>query len=137
LPKLRSLVQVRRMVGLFAFFYGVGHGLHYFARDVGWDWLIISEDLAYRRFFIAGAIALFLMIPLAATSFTAAIRWMGGKRWQLLHRLIYPSAIAAVIHYLWQAKGISPTPLYYAGVLAILLAIRVVFFGQKKLRRAR
>jgi len=136
LPKLSKLIQVRRMVGLFTFFYGLGHGLHYFAIDVQWDPLIISEDLTYRRFFIAGATALLLMAPLAATSFKAAIRWMGGKRWQLLHRLVYPSAIAAIIHYAWQAKGINLTPLYYGGLLALLLAIRVAFFAQKKLRRA-
>jgi len=137
IPGLRSLIRVRRMVGLFTFFYGVGHGLHYFAVDAQWDLLVITEDLTYRRFFIAGAIALLLMAPLAATSFNRSIRWMGGKRWQLLHRLVYLSAISAIIHYVWQAKGINLTPLYYAGVLAVLLAARVVFFAQKRLRRSR
>lgn len=137
IPGLRSLIQVRRMVGLFTFFYGLGHGLHYFAIDAQWDLLVLSEDLTYRRFFIAGAISLLLMAPLAATSFTRAIRWMGGRRWQLLHRLIYPSAIAAIVHYLWQAKGINLTPLYYAGVLALLLSWRVVFFALNRLRKHR
>jgi len=137
IPGLRSLIQVRRTVGLFTFFYGLGHGLHYFAVDAQWDLLVLSEDITYRRFFIAGAIALLLMAPLAATSFTRAIRWMGGRRWQLLHRLIYPSAIAAIVHYLWQAKGINLTPLYYAGVLALLLSWRMGFFALNRFRKRR
>jgi sulfoxide reductase heme-binding subunit YedZ len=132
IPGLNPIIRFRRMIGLFTFFYGFLHGLHYFARDAQWYWEIIVEDLTIRRFFIAGAIALLLMAPLAATSSNAAVRWMGGKRWRMLHRLIYLSAISAVIHYLWQAKGIDLLPLTYAGVLAVLLLARVVLWVQKK-----
>jgi len=134
LPGLSSLIHLRRMLGLFTFFYGLGHGLHYFALDAQWDLQVISEDLTYRRFFIAGAAALLLMAPLAATSTTWAIHKMGGRKWRLLHRLIYPAAIAATIHFLWQAKGIDLRPLYYAGVLALLLVWRAAVSARRRLR---
>lgn len=135
IPGLAPLARFRRMLGLFAFFYGALHGWHYFARDAQWNWQVIQEDLTFRRFFIAGAVSLLLMAPLAATSFDRAIRWMGGKRWQLLHRLVYLSVIAAVVHYLWQGKGsFDPTPLVYAGVAFLLLAARVVFAVRKRFR---
>jgi methionine sulfoxide reductase heme-binding subunit len=120
------------MLGLFTFFYGCLHGWHYWAIDAQWNWAVIVEDLTFRRFFIAGAIALLLMTPLALTSSNAAIRWLGGRRWQLLHRLIYLSAISAVIHYLWQGKSYTLTPLIYAGILVLLLLFRVVMFLVKK-----
>lgn len=124
IPGLNPLIRIRRTLGLVAFGYGVFHGIHYFWRDAQWNWQIILEDLTIRRFFIAGAVSLVLMTPLAATSFNAAIRWMGGKRWQRLHRLVYLSAMAAIVHYVWQAKSINLTPLIYAAALFILLAIR-------------
>ncbi len=113
------------MLGLFTFFYGCLHGLHYFARDAQWNWTVIGEDLTFRRFFIAGFVALMLMVPLAATSFNAAIRWMGGKRWQALHRLVYLSAVIGLVHYVWQFKAITPTPILYGLILAVLLLYRV------------
>lgn len=130
-PGLGGLARIRRMLGLFTFFYGCLHGLHYFAIDIQWNWQVLKEDLTFRRFFIAGALALSLMIPLAATSFDAAIRWMGGRRWRMLHRLVYFSATSGVIHYLWQAKGIIYKPLYYAAILVVLLLARVVYFAVK------
>ena len=124
---LSPLVKFRRQLGLFAFFYGCLHMFHYFGIDVGWNWQIIREDLTVRRFFIVGFAALMLMVPLAATSNNAAIRWMGGERWQLLHRLVYLSAILGVLHYSLQGKTFTETPLIYAGILAVLLLARVVF----------
>lgn len=126
IPGLNPLIRFRRMLGLFTFFYGSLHALHYFAVDVQWNWQVIVEDLTFRRFFIAGAISLALMLPLALTSFNAAIRWMGGRRWQLLHRLIYLSAVAAIVHYAWQGKSLTLPPLIYAGILAVLLIARGV-----------
>lgn len=137
IPGLSPLILFRRMLGLFAFFYGCLHGLHYFGRDVQWNWEIISEDLTRRRFFIFGMLALVLMLPLAVTSFDKAIRWMGGKRWRLLHRLIYVSGIAGVVHFAMQGKGVDIRPLRYAAILAVLLLARVVFaFPAKRGRRA-
>ena len=137
LPRMNWLIRVRRMLGLFTYGYGLGHGFHYLAIDIQWDWLTLQEDLTYRRFFIAGAIALTLMTPLALTSFSAAIRWMGGRRWRLLHMLIYPAAISASIHYLWQAKGYDMKPLEYACVVWLLLIARVVLYGSKRWKKAR
>jgi len=132
LPGLANLIRFRRMLGLVTFLYGCLHGLHYFALDVQWDWRTIQEDLTIRRFFIVGFTALLLMAPLAATSFNAAIRWMGGRRWQLLHRLVYVSAILGVIHYLLQGKSIVITPVIYGVILAVLLLARVVFWFSKR-----
>lgn len=129
IPGLSPLIRLRRMLGLFTFFYGSLHGLHYFAIDAQWNWQVITEDLTIRRFFIAGAAALALMAPLALTSSDAAIRKLGGKRWQRLHRLIYLSAIAAIIHYIWQGKSASLTPLIYAAIVALLLALRLALLS--------
>lgn len=132
IPGLSALIRFRRELGLFAFFYGCLHALHYFWIDVQWNWMTIREDVTTRRFFIAGMLALTLLVPLAATSFDKAIRWMGGKRWQLLHRLVYVSAIAGVVHYYWQAKAANLEPLIYAAVLAVLLLARVALWIRKK-----
>lgn len=129
---LSSLIQYRRMLGLFAFFYGSLHFLHYLALDKQWFWPEIWEDLRIRRFFIMGLAAWLLMLPLALTSTNWAIRKMGGKRWQLLHRLAYLSAIAGVVHFHWQGKSLLLDPLIYMVVLGLLLGLRVVFYLRKQ-----
>jgi methionine sulfoxide reductase heme-binding subunit len=128
LPGLGGLLRFRRMIGLFAFFYGCLHALHYFGVDVQWNTEIIWEDITIRRFFIAGMLSLALMAPLAATSFNAAIRWMGARRWQMLHRLAYVSAAAGVIHFFWQGKAALWTPIYYGLFLAALLLFRIGYW---------
>lgn len=125
LPGLNWLVRYRRMLGLFAFFYGTLHALHYVWIDRLWDWQEMYLDFTLRRFFIVGLIAWLLMIPLAATSYSAAIRWMGGKKWQALHRLIYVSAGLGVLHYYWQGKAMIINPVLYGIALAFLLITRV------------
>ncbi|MBL8237637.1 MAG: sulfoxide reductase heme-binding subunit YedZ [Bryobacterales bacterium] len=132
LPGQSGLIRFRRMTGLFAFFYAALHALHYYAIDVQWNAEIIWEDLRIRRFFIAGMLSLLLMVPLAATSFQAAIRWMGGKRWQLLHRLAYLSAVAGVVHFFWQGKAALWTPIYYGIFLGALLLYRVGYWGLRR-----
>jgi sulfoxide reductase heme-binding subunit YedZ len=136
LPGLNPLIRLRRMLGLITFLYAVLHGVHYFGRDAQWNLEVIVEDLTFRRFFIAGAVALALMIPLAATSFDAAVRRL-GRRWQHLHRLIYFSAAAAIVHYVWLAKGLTLTPLYYGAILLALLIARVAFWTADRRRRLR
>ena len=128
IPGLAGLLKIRRMLGLFTFLYGFLHGMHYFFFDVQWSWLVIQDDLTSRRFFIAGLITLLLMAPLAATSFDRAIRWMGGRKWQRLHRLIYLASIAAVVHYAWQGKGITNLNIEYAAILLVLFSARVVYW---------
>lgn len=136
IPGLGPLALFRRMLGLFAFFYASLHALHYFGRDVQWNWTVIQEDLTFRRFFVIGGIAFTLLIPLAATSFDAAIRKLGGQRWRRLHKLAYVSAIAAVIHYALQGKSLTLTPLYYIAILAVLLGVRAVVWLRRKFRSA-
>jgi sulfoxide reductase heme-binding subunit YedZ len=131
-PGLSGMIRFRKMLGLFAFFYGTLHGLHYFWIDAQWNWQIIGEDLSIRRFFIAGMLGWTLMLPLALTSTNWAIRKMGGKRWQLLHRLAYVSAVAGVVHYFWQGKAALLPPMFYGIFLGMLLAYRVVVQLAKK-----
>ena len=113
------------MLGLFAFFYGCLHFLTYIWLDQFFDLHSIYKDVLKRPFITAGFTAFVLMIPLAATSTQKAIRKL-GKRWQKLHRLIYVSAIAGVVHYIWLVKKDVRTPVTYASILAALLLYRVV-----------
>lgn len=120
------LIRFRRMFGLFAFFYGCLHLMTYVWLDKFFDVHEMLKDIAKRRFITAGMTAFVLMIPLAVTSTQWAIRKLGGKRWQVLHRLIYFSAAAGVIHYIWLVKADLKKPLEYAAVLGVLLAYRLV-----------
>jgi sulfoxide reductase heme-binding subunit YedZ len=119
------LVSFRRMFGLFAFFYGSLHLLTYVWLDKFFDVNEMLADILKRRFITAGMTAFALMIPLALTSTKWAIRKLGGKRWQALHRLIYASAVAGVIHYLWLVKADRRKPLEYGVVLGVLLLYRI------------
>jgi sulfoxide reductase heme-binding subunit YedZ len=119
------LISFRRMIGLFAFFYGFLHLMTYLWLDKFFDVHEMLHDIAKRKFITAGMTAFTLMIPLAATSTKWAIRKL-GKRWQALHRLIYFSASAGVIHYIWLVKADLKKPLEYAFVLGMVLAYRVV-----------
>jgi sulfoxide reductase heme-binding subunit YedZ len=122
------LINLRRMLGLFAFFYGTLHLLTYVWLDKFFDVHEMIADIAKRRFITAGLTAFVLMIPLAATSTKWSIRKLGGKKWQTLHRLIYFSAAAGVIHYLWLVKADKKKPLEYALVLGILMAYRLLIW---------
>jgi len=120
------LIGWRRMLGLFAFFYGTLHLMTWLWLDKFFDPHEMLADIVKRRFITAGMTAFTLMIPLALTSTRWAIRKLGGKRWQALHRLIYFSASAGVIHYIWLVKADLKKPLEYAAVLGVLLVYRVV-----------
>src|SRR6202049_4167414 len=120
------LIRFRRMFGLFAFFYGTLHFLTYIWLDKFFDLHEMLHDVAKRRFITVGFTAFVLLIPLALTSTAGWIRRLGGKRWQALHRLIYVSAIAGVIHYWWLVKADVSKPAQYAFVLSLLLGYRVV-----------
>lgn len=122
---LPILIRFRRMLGLFAFFYGFLHFVTYVWLDKFFDLPDIVKDVAKRPFITAGFTAFVLLIPLAVTSTQGWIRRLGGKRWQRLHRLIYLSALAGVIHYYWLVKSDVRLPLLYAGILAVLLLYRV------------
>jgi sulfoxide reductase heme-binding subunit YedZ len=114
------------MFGLFAFFYGCLHLTTYVWLDKFFDVHEMLADIAKRRFITAGLAGFVLMIPLAVTSTKGWIRRLGGKRWQALHRLIYLSAAAGVVHYIWLVKADLRSPLRYAFVLLVLLTYRIV-----------
>jgi methionine sulfoxide reductase heme-binding subunit len=121
------LLRYRRMLGLFTFFYGVLHMLCYAGFDMAFDLGEIARDIPKRPFVLMGFTALLLMVPLAATSFNRAVRWMGAARWQLLHRLVYVVAIAALLHFFWMrgAKNNFAEPIVYLVIIAALLGCRV------------
>ena len=117
------VIQFRRMFGLFAFFYASVHLLSYLAFDRVFKFGEIAADIAKRPFITAGMLAFALMVPLAVTSTRGWIRRL-GRRWQLLHRLVYASALAATVHFAWKVKVLTGEPVYYAVILAALLAFR-------------
>jgi sulfoxide reductase heme-binding subunit YedZ len=129
IPKLSWLIRFRKMLGLYAFFYGCLHLLTYVALYAGFSVQAMMDDIGKRRFITAGMAAWSLMVPLALTSTAWSIRRLGGKNWNRLHRLAYLSAIAGVVHYWWGVKPGVRTPLAITVVLAVLLAARVVRQG--------
>src|SRR2546423_2789493 len=134
LTKQYWLIGVRRMIGLFAFFYGCLHFTTYLWLDKSFNVQEMIKDIYKRPFITAGFTAFVLMIPLALTSTKGWIRRL-GKNWQRLHRLIYFTAIAGVVHYIWLVKADLRKPLQYAFVLSVLLVYRiVVWLGEAKKR---
>ncbi len=127
------LIGVRRMAGLLAFFYGCLHFTTYIWLDKFFDLHEMIKDIYKRPFITVGFTALVLMIPLAVTSTQGWIRRLGGRNWQRLHRLIYLTGIAGVVHYLWLVKADRRKPLEYGFVLSILLLYRVgVWIAEKR-----
>ena len=149
------LVRFRRMTGLFAFFYGTLHFMTYVVLDrfaglvdfpggmISWTTarrmaVSIAGDIVMRPFITVGFTAFVLMIPLAITSTTGWIRRMGGKKWALLHRLIYLTAIAGVVHYWWLVKADITRPEIYGAIVAVLLGARLYHrFARKPVRSVR
>jgi methionine sulfoxide reductase heme-binding subunit len=119
------LIQLRRMLGLFAFFYGSLHFLTYLWLDQFFAIGDILDDVMERPFITVGFASFVLLIPLAVTSTTAMIKRLGGKWWQRLHRLVYAIAIGGVVHYLWLVKADIQQPLIYGVILATLLGYRL------------
>ena len=129
---VQALIRFRRMLGLFSFFYASLHFLTWIVLDQFFDWNAMVTDVRKRPFITMGFTAFVLLTPLALTSTQWAIRKMGGRRWQMLHRLIYVAAIAAVIHFWWKVKADVREPLVYAAILGVLLAARLVFWARKR-----
>jgi sulfoxide reductase heme-binding subunit YedZ len=125
-PRLSWLIRFRRLLGLFAFFYATLHLFTYVALYAGFDVNAMAADIAKRRFITIGVAAWLLLLPLAATSTNWAIRKLGGKRWNRLHKLVYLAAVCGVIHYWWQVKPGVLTPVTITVVLAVLLGARPV-----------
>ena len=119
------LIKLRRMTGLFAFFYVFLHFVTYIWLDQFFDLAAIYKDVIKRPFITIGFAAFVMLIPLVATSTNAMIKRLGGKRWQMLHRLVYIIAIFGVLHYWWLVKKDITQPAIYAAVLAVLLGYRL------------
>ncbi len=125
---LPSLARFRRMAGLFVYFYAVLHLLAYSWFDMGFDLADIAKDIVKRPFILVGFTAVVLLTPLALTSFNRAIKALGGRRWQMLHRLVYAVAVLAVVHFFWMRAGKNnfAEVAVYAAILGGLLGWRVV-----------
>ena len=134
LLKLPDLIRFRRMLGLFAFFYACMHFLVYLGPDQNFSLAAMGKDVYKRPFITVGFTAFVLLIPLALTSTAGWIRRLGGRRWQMLHRLIYISAACGVIHYYWLVKSAVLRPLAYGAIVALLLLWRL---GDWLIRRGR
>ena len=127
LARLPALARFRRMLGLFMYLYALLHFLSYSGFDMGFDVADIVQDIVKRPFILVGSLALLLLTPLAATSFNAAIKSLGAKRWQHLHRLVYAVAGLAILHFFWMRAGKNDFAevAVYAALLALLLGWRL------------
>ena len=134
-----ALARMRRMLGLFTFFYAVLHFLSFAWLDMGFDVAAILADIPKRPFILVGSAALLLLLALAATSFNRAVKAMGAKRWQALHRAVYAVALLALLHFFWMrsAKNDFAEWSIYAAVLAVLLGWRLwrALVGRRQARR--
>lgn len=122
-----ALARLRRMLGLYVFFYALLHFVSYGWLDMGFDLPDIWKDIVKRPFILVGTLALLLLTALAATSFNRAIRWMGGRRWQALHRSVYAVACLAILHFFWMRAGKNnfQEVAVYAAILGSLLGWRI------------
>jgi sulfoxide reductase heme-binding subunit YedZ len=129
-----ALARFRRMLGLFMYFYVVLHLLSYSWFDMGFEIPDIAKDIAKRPFILVGFAAFVLLTPLAATSFNRAIKALGAKRWQLLHKLVYAVAFLGILHFFWMRAGKNnfAEVFVYAGILAVLLGWRLRQWMKKK-----
>lgn len=126
------LMRLRRLLGLFAFFYAALHLTSYLWLDQFFDWHEIVRDIAKRPFITLGFATFALLLPLALTSNSFALRRLGGRRWQNLHRTIYAIAILAVVHHWWMVKIDTAQPAIYAALVALLLGLRVLWRNEER-----
>lgn len=134
IAQLPALARMRRMVGLFVYFYVCLHLFAYAWFDMGLELEDIAKDIAKRPFILVGFAAFVLLTPLALTSFNRAIRWLGAKRWQALHRLVYAVAVLAILHFFWMRAGKNnfAEVAVYGSVLLLLLGWRFIRKFQRK-----
>lgn len=127
----------RRSLGLLTFFYACIHALCYSLLDMSWAWDEIAQDIVKRPFIAVGVAGMLLLTALAATSFNAAVKAMGAKRWRQLHRAVYGIAVLAILHFFWMraTKRNFDEVWLYAGILGVLLGFRVVHFTKRSLRK--
>jgi sulfoxide reductase heme-binding subunit YedZ len=128
-----AIIRFRRMLGLFAFCYGLLHFLTWLVLDQFFAWDFILADIAKRPYITVGFTGFVLMIPLAVTSTAGWIRRLGGRWWNRLHRLVYATAVAGVIHFLWLVKVVEAEQITYAAIVALLLGLRIWWAITKRL----
>ncbi|MBP1777169.1 MAG: yedZ [candidate division NC10 bacterium] len=128
-------VLLRRLVGLFTFFYASLHFLVWILIDHFFSWDQMLADLVKRRYITVGMLALSLLVPLAITSTNGMVKRLGGTAWRRLHRLVYLIGILAVLHFLWLAKGFRADAVLYAGILALLLGVRLFDALRRRIAR--
>ena len=133
-----ALARFRRMLGLFVYFYVLLHLTAYSWLDMGFDWVEIAKDIAKRPFILVGFTGFLLLTPLAVTSFNRAVKALGAKRWQALHKLVYVIAGLAILHFFWMRAGKNDFAevAVYAAILAVLLGWRLVTALRARARRA-
>jgi sulfoxide reductase heme-binding subunit YedZ len=129
-------VLLRRLVGLFTFFYASLHFLVWILIDHYFNWGQMLADLVKRRYITVGMAALLLLIPLAITSTNGMVKRLGGNAWRRLHRLVYLIGLLAALHFLWLAKGFRPDAFLYAGILGLLLGVRLFDVLRRRAARA-
>jgi sulfoxide reductase heme-binding subunit YedZ len=123
-----SVQQLRRMVGLFAFFYVCLHFATYIYLDKFFDWPEVFKDVTKRPFITVGFTAMLMLLVLAITSPDFMVRWVGGKRWKNIHKMVYLAASFGVVHYYWLVKADTRRPLIYGAIIAFLLSYRLWVF---------
>jgi sulfoxide reductase heme-binding subunit YedZ len=128
---------LRRLLGLFAFFYLVVHFLVWIVADHLFDWAAMGEDILKRPFITAGSLGLLCLIPLAATSTAGMVKRLGARTWKRLHRLAYVAGVLGVVHYLWLVKPGTRDPYWYAAALTVLLGVRAGHALRARRRGAR
>lgn len=128
-------VTLRRLLGLFACFYVALHLATWVVLDHFLDWPVMLADIVKRPYITAGMAAFVLLLPLAATSTAGMVKRLGGRAWRRLHRLVYASAVLAALHFVWLAKVGRVEPYVYAGILGVLLGVRVVDVARRRLRQ--
>ena len=130
----KQIVRLRRLLGLFAFFYVVLHIANYVVLDQFFDWMAIWNDILKRWYITVGMVGLLCLIPLAITSTKGWIKRMGGKNWNKLHKLVYVAGAAACLHFFMMRKGIQLEPIIYGGIFLSLMAVRMIEPMKRKLR---
>ncbi len=131
------LLRMRRMLGLYAFFYAVLHFITYVWLDQFFDLAAMVKDVIKRPFITVGFTSFLLLIPLAATSTDAMVKRLGAKNWLALHRLVYAVAVGGVVHFWWLVKSDITQPAIYAAVLTVLLGMRMLFLARARPAGAR
>ena len=134
IKKLNWLISLRRMIGLYSFFYASLHFLTYIVFDLNFNFSGVAKDIAKRPFITIGFAAFVLLLPLAITSNKFSIRKLTGKRWNQLHRLVYPAAILGIVHFYWLVKSDVRQPVIYGVILILLFGVRMIgkYLGRQR-----